>query len=68
MQLWIPLKTRVGSLDADGSRLPRAGPTASHEFDIDQNVDQARGLAERIYSIFRWADTDEFLQRYGGEA
>lgn len=35
--------------------------------DVDAIVEQARGFAERIYSIFRWAVTDEFLRRYGGE-
>lgn len=30
-------------------------------------VRQARNFAERIYSFFRWAVTDEFLRRYGGE-
>lgn len=35
--------------------------------DVDATVVQARRFAERIYSIFRWAVTDEFLQRYGGQ-
>jgi uncharacterized protein (TIGR04255 family) len=35
--------------------------------DVDAAVAQARGFAERIYSIFRWAVTDEFLRRYGGQ-
>lgn len=36
-------------------------------FEVDTIVEQTRGFAERIYSIFRWAVTDEFLRRYGGE-
>ncbi len=36
-------------------------------FDVDALVRQARGFAERIYSIFRWAVTDEFLRRHGGQ-
>ena len=36
-------------------------------FDVGTVVSQARGLAERIYSFFRWVVTDEFLRRYGGE-
>lgn len=36
-------------------------------FDVDGVVGQARGFAERIYSIFRWAVTDEFLRRYGAQ-
>lgn len=34
--------------------------------EVDEIVEQAREFAERIYSIFRWAVTDEFLRRYGG--
>jgi len=30
-------------------------------------MSEARGFAERVYSIFRWAVTDAFLRRYGGE-
>ncbi|MGE3166914.1 MAG: TIGR04255 family protein [Planctomycetota bacterium] len=36
-------------------------------FDVDAMVAQSRSFAERIYSIFRWAVTDEFLRRYGGQ-
>lgn len=36
-------------------------------FDVAATVEQARGFAERIYSIFRWAVTDEFLRVYGAE-
>lgn len=39
----------------------------ARELDVDATVAQARGFAERIYSIFRWAVTDEFLRRYGGQ-
>lgn len=35
--------------------------------DVDAIVSQARSFSERIYAIFRWAVTDEFLRRYGGE-
>lgn len=35
--------------------------------DVDATLAQARHFAERIYSIFRWAVTDEFLRRYGGQ-
>lgn len=30
-------------------------------------VEQAQRYAERIYTIFRWAVTDDFLVRYGGK-
>jgi len=36
-------------------------------FDVDRVVVEAQRYAERIYTIFRWAVTDEFLKRYGGE-
>lgn len=51
-------------LDTDAFQSFEAG---SRQLDIDSVVEQARGFAERIYSIFRWAVTDEFLRRYGGE-
>ena len=34
--------------------------------DVATIVSRTRTLAERIYSFFRWAVTDEFLRRYGG--
>ncbi len=39
----------------------------STPFSVDGLVTTARTFAERIYTIFRWAVTDEFLRRYGGE-
>lgn len=36
--------------------------------DVDTVLSQAKAFAERIYSFFRWAVTDEFLKRYGGES
>ncbi len=36
-------------------------------FDVARVVAEARRYAERIYTIFRWAVTDDFLVRYGGE-
>lgn len=35
-------------------------------FSVDHVVEQSRLYAERIYAIFRWAVTDDFLRRYGG--
>jgi uncharacterized protein (TIGR04255 family) len=35
-------------------------------FDPDALGDMARAFATRIYTFFRWAVTDEFLRRYGG--
>lgn len=35
-------------------------------FDTSILLDEARGYAERVYSFFRWAVTEEFLRRYGG--
>jgi hypothetical protein len=36
-------------------------------FSVDRVVEEAQGYAARIYAIFRWAVTDEFLTRYGGK-
>jgi uncharacterized protein (TIGR04255 family) len=33
---------------------------------VDRIVGDAQRFAERIYTVFRWVVTDEFLQRYGG--
>lgn len=35
-------------------------------FDVEHVVTEAQRYAERIYTLFRWAVTDEFLSRYGG--
>lgn len=40
---------------------------APRTLDVVAIVEQARAFAERIYGIFRWAVTDEFLRRYGGK-
>lgn len=34
---------------------------------VDEIIEQTRYFTERIYTIFRWVVTDEFLKRYGGE-
>lgn len=36
-------------------------------FSVDTTLEQARAFTERIYSVFRWAVTEEFLRRYGGD-
>ena len=36
-------------------------------FDVERVVAEAKRYAERVYTIFRWAVTKEFLVRYGGE-
>lgn len=41
--------------------------TETRPLDVDTVVEQARRFAERIYSIFRWAVTDNFLRLYGGK-
>ena len=35
-------------------------------FAVDRVVAEAQRYAERIYTVFRWAVTDDFLARYGG--
>jgi uncharacterized protein (TIGR04255 family) len=37
------------------------------KFAVDQVVEDARRYAERAYAFFRWAVTDEFLRRHGGQ-
>lgn len=39
----------------------------SSPFDVDAVLRRARDFAERIYAFFRWAVTEDFLRRYGGE-
>lgn len=39
----------------------------SRSFDVEDLIAEARRYAERIYTVFRWAVTEEFLRRYGGE-
>ena len=39
----------------------------SRSFDPEALVAEVRTYAERIYTLFRWAVTEEFLRRYGGE-
>lgn len=36
-------------------------------FVVDRVVERAQHYAERIYTVFRWAVTNEFLVRYGGK-
>ncbi len=40
--------------------------TTSMRFEVETVVKEAQRYAERIYTIFRWAVTDDFLIRYGG--
>jgi hypothetical protein len=35
-------------------------------FAVDRVLTEAQRFAERIYTIFRWAVSDDFLRRYGG--
>ena len=41
--------------------------TAERPFATDTIAADARRYTERIYALFRWAVTDEFLRRYGGK-
>lgn len=40
---------------------------AQHSFDVSTLLSNARRFAERTYTFFRWAVTDAFLRRYGGQ-
>lgn len=42
-------------------------PESSRALEVEPLVERARAFTERIYSIFRWVVTDEFLRRYGGQ-
>jgi len=37
-----------------------------HPFVPEEIVNTARRFTERLYTVFRWAVTDDFLRRYGG--
>jgi uncharacterized protein (TIGR04255 family) len=39
----------------------------SREFAVTSLVEQAQAYAERIYAVFRWTVTKEFLRRFGGK-
>lgn len=40
--------------------------SAPRRFTVDAVIATAQSYAERIYTLFRWAVTDDFLRRYGG--
>lgn len=48
-------------LDLDMSFVER------REFSVENLMLDAQKFAERIYTFFRWAVTDDFLRRFGGE-
>jgi uncharacterized protein (TIGR04255 family) len=56
-----PIAERSWLLDLD---MFTAAPAP---FDVERIVRQAEGYAERLYAVFRWAVTDEFLRHYGGQ-
>ena len=58
-----PVEGRSWLLDLDAFKVFENAET---ELDVDGMLSRARTFAERIYSIFRWTVTDEFLRRYGG--
>lgn len=41
---------------------------AKRSFSPGELIEKARAFAERTYTFFRWAVTEEFLRRYGGDA
>lgn len=56
-----PAKERSWVLDLD------MYSTAPEPFDVQRVVEQTGRYAERLYAVFRWAVTDEFLVRFGGQ-
>lgn len=57
-----PIENASWLLDVD------AFQSKTRPLDVNATTELARKFAERIYSIFRWTVTDEFLRRYGGQA
>jgi uncharacterized protein (TIGR04255 family) len=55
-----PIQERSWILDLD------MFSTGSEPFNTDRVLANAQRYAERIYTIFRWAVTDDFLRHYGG--
>jgi uncharacterized protein (TIGR04255 family) len=37
------------------------------KFNISMVTEKARYFSERLYTLFRWAVTDEFLKHFGGK-
>lgn len=60
-----PLPVASWLLDLDAFR--SYAPENTHLLDPVEIVEQMRTFAERIYSVFRWAVTDELLRRCGGQ-
>jgi uncharacterized protein (TIGR04255 family) len=56
-----PVETQSWILDLDMFSVE------SRRFNIEELMTEARTYAERIYTLFRWAVTDEFLRQYGGK-
>jgi uncharacterized protein (TIGR04255 family) len=40
----------------------------NREFSVEALMSEAKRFAERIYTFFRWAVTDDFLRHFGGES
>lgn len=57
-----PLSERSWILDLD------MYSTEPYPFDAERVVSEAGRYAERLYTFFRWAVTDEFLRRFGGQS
>ena len=55
------LQEETWLLDLDVSK------TQEREFDTTYLIATAKTAAERVYAIFRWMVTDDFLRLYGGE-
>lgn len=41
--------------------------SGNREFEIEALMNEVQHFAERIYTFFRWAVTENFLRRFGGE-
>jgi uncharacterized protein (TIGR04255 family) len=61
LNLLPPIEEDSWLIDLDVSR------TRQTAFEAKGIVETARSAAERVYAVFRWMVTDEFLKAYGGK-
>lgn len=70
----LPPNTTVDPAAIAPSELPSwildldMSSTSAMSFSIQRVIADARRYMERLYTIFRWAVTDEFLRHFGGQS
>lgn len=69
---WLPANTAVdpNAIEAIGEKSWILDidmfQTGNQKFDAMQLTGELEDFAKRLYAVFRWSVTDEFLRRYGG--